>query len=193
MSRSGRTAATFVFLGISGSGKGTQAKRLLRILPRAVDISTGSAFRRVSKRKNLVGRFIAGIMRRGAIMPYWGPAYVWLNEFFERLQGDENLVMDGAPRLVEEARMLDDFMRDVGRPLPIAIHLWLSPREARQRLFKRGRFDDNRRAIAGRFQFFRQHVQPVIRYYRRHRRLITVNGAQPVPAVWREIKRKLRL
>lgn len=184
---------TIVFLGISGSGKGTQAQRLLRALPRSVNLSTGKVFRRVASRRNLVGRFIRDILYRGGIVPYWGPAYVWLNAFFERLRGDEHLVFDGAPRLVAEARTMDDFMRDVGRPLPIAIHLRLSLPMARRRLLARGRSDDNRRAIAGRFRFFRECVRSVIAYYRRRGRLITINGDQPVPAVWRDIKRALRL
>ncbi|MBI4132555.1 MAG: nucleoside monophosphate kinase [Candidatus Sungbacteria bacterium] len=194
MNRHGiRIGRTIAFLGISGSGKGTQAERLLRALPRSVDISTGGAFRRIAARSNLVGRFTRRVLSRGEIMPYWAPAYVWLNAFFERLKGDESIIFDGAPRLVAEAEMMDDFMRDVGRPLPIAIYLELSPRAARERLLARGRADDNARAIAGRFAFFRRNVRPVIAYYRRHRRLIVINGEQSPAEVWRDIRTALQL
>lgn len=185
------TARTIVFLGISGSGKGTQAARLLRALPRSVDLSTGKAFRRFAKQSRLVGRFVKRIIERGHLMPYWAPAYVWLNEFFETLRGDETIIFDGAPRLTAEARMIDDFMRDVGRPLPVAVYVALHEREAMRRLMTRGRNDDTPSAIRRRFAWFRKHVRPVISYYRRRGRLITVNGDQPVDAVWRELRLKL--
>lgn len=126
-------------------------------------------------------------------MPYWGPAYVWLSAFVETLRGDEHMVADGSPRLVREAEMLDEFMLDVGRRSSIAIYVRVSPREARKRLLARGRHDDNRKAIAGRFQYFRTRVQKTIGYYRRHGRLITINGDQPVPAVWQDIQKALKL
>ncbi len=183
---------TIILLGISGSGKGTQASLLSGHLRGSVNISTGDSFRRMAKKKNLLGRFLAAILKEGDLVPYWGPAYVWLTRFFERLKGDEDVILDGAPRRIEEARMLDDFMHDLGRPLPIAIYLELPPAAARQRLLKRGRADDNRRAILERFRFFKAYVRPVVGYYRRHGRLITVNGGQAASAVWRDIKRALR-
>ncbi|MDP3727043.1 MAG: nucleoside monophosphate kinase [bacterium] len=188
-----RGGRTIVFLGISGSGKGTQTARLLRALPGSINLSTGKAFRRFAKRPTRVGRFVKGIIERGGIMPYWAPAYVWLNAFFENLRGDESVVFDGAPRLVAEARMIDDFMRDTGRSAPVVIYLALHEQEARRRLLARGRNDDTPAAIHRRFAWFREHVRPVISYYRQRRRLMTVNGDQPVPAVWRDIKKALRI
>ena len=194
MSKRGiRAGRTIAFLGISGSGKGTQAERLLKVLPRSVNISTGGAFRRIATRSNRVGRFTRGVLIRGGLMPYWAPAYVWLNAFVERLKGDESIIFDGAPRWVAEAEMIDDFMHDIGRHLPVAIYLKLSARAARERLLARGRGDDNARAIAGRFAFFRRNVRPVIAYYRRHRRLMVINGEQSPAEVWRDIRTALRL
>ncbi len=186
-------ARTIVLLGISGSGKGVQSKRLLRAIPGSVIVSTGEGLRHASRRENLLGCYIRGILRHGDLVPYWGAAHIWLSAFFERLQGDEPLVFDGAPRRIEEAGMLDDFMRDVGRPLPIAIYLRLSAHAARRRLLKRRRADDNLRAIAERFRFFDHSVRPVVRYYRRRGRLITVNGEQPIPEVWRDIRKALKI
>ncbi len=186
-------ARTYVLLGISGSGKGVQAKRLLRAIPGSVNISTGDGLRRVARKQNLLGRYIKRILRRGDLAPYWSAAYLWLSDFFERLRGDEPLVFDGAPRRIAEARMMDDFMRDIGRELPIVLYLRISPRVALKRLLARRRSDDILRAIRERFRFFEHSVRPVIRYYRTRRRLITINGDQPIPAVWRDIRRTLKL
>lgn len=165
---------------------------LMRRLPRAKNISTGDGFRRISGRKNLLGRLIKGILDKGDLVPYWGPVYVWLAEFFERLRGDESIILDGAPRRVEEAKIMDDFMRDIGRPLPLAIYLKLSESAACERLLRRGRADDNLPAIRKRFIFFKNYVRPVIRYYKSRGRLIVVDGDQNVEVVRRDIDRLLR-
>lgn len=192
-SSAGQKGRAFVFLGISGSGKGTQADFLMKALPRTVNISTGDGLRWIMRRKNAVGRYLRGVLTRGGLAPLWSVAYIWLSEFVENLRGDENVILDGAPRRVDEARLMDDFMRDVGRELPVAVYLKLSRREATRRLLKRGRFDDNPQAIEERFRFFKSRVQPVIRYYQKRGRLVVVSGEQSVPEVWRGIKKALRL
>jgi adenylate kinase len=88
---------------------------------------------------------------------------------------------------------MDRVMSDLRRPLPVAVYLAVSEREAMRRLIARGRFDDTLAAIRRRFAYFRRDVFPVIAYYRRRRRLISINGDQPIDAVWRDIRRALRL
>ncbi len=189
-----RSAHTIIFLGVSGSGKDTQAEFLLRAWGRRGSaISTGDGLRRIARRPGRVGRYVKRVLDRGGLMPAWGPAHIWLSAFIERLGGDEHIVFTGAPRRIEEAAMLDGFMRDIGRPLPRAIYLAVPDRVARGRLFSRGRADDTARAIQRRINFFNVHVSKVIRYYRRRRRLIEINGNQDVRAVRRDIRKALQL
>lgn len=184
---------TFALLGISGSGKGTVAALLLKALPRMRCIGTGDALRRIMRKRNRTGRYIKRILAGGGIVPHWAASYIWLHEFIERLRGDEDLLLDGSPRLVSDAKLLDDFMADIGRPQPRAIYLDVSVSVARMRLFRRGRYDDNPRAIAGRFRFFQKSVRKVIRHYLRRGRLIRINGDQTIPEVWRDVGRALKL
>lgn len=186
-------ARTFAVLGVSGSGKDTQAGFLLKVLPKARRISTGDGLRRMAGRSNAVGRFAKRVIERGGLFPAWTPIYLWLSEFIEKLDGDESVIFTSGPRRLEEAAMLDAFLRDIGRPAPVAIYLKLSSAVAKSRLLARGRSDDSPRAIANRITFFKHNVQPVIRYFQRRGRLIVVDGMQPIPEVWREIKKKLQL
>lgn len=186
-------AKTYIVLGVSGSGKDTQAAFLFRALPKARRISTGDGMRKMIKRKNAVGRYVAGVLSRGGLLPAWTPIYLWLSEFAEKLDGDESVLFTSGPRRIEEARLLDSFLRDIGRSAPMAIYLRIRPSVAAARLRARGRHDDTPVAIRGRIAFFNEHVRPVINYYRQSGRLIEVNGDQPIPKVWAEIKQKLHL
>lgn len=184
---------TFVFLGISGSGKGTVAEHLQRALEESIIISTGGTLREIARQPNLMGRYIRDILDRGGLVPHWVASFLWIRKLTEELRGDEHLIFEGAPRRIEEARLMDEVMKALGRPLPVAAYLELPPRAAEERLVKRGRSDDNHRAIRARFEFFRKHVHPVIRYYRNQKRLVTINADQTRDEVWEEARRALKI
>mgnify|MGYP001609965109 CR=1 FL=1 len=129
----------------------------------------------------------------GRLLPAWTPIFLWLKEFFEHLDGDESVIFTSGPRRVEEAKMLDQFLTDIGRPPPVVIYLRISPKVAMGRLRKRGRSDDSIQAIRNRLAFFNDHVRPVLAYFQKRGRLVAIDGEQSVPDVWADIKRKLRL
>jgi len=187
---------TLVILGRSGSGKGTQAKFIMRRLGRAEvrHIESGKFLRwLIKKRKNVTTALVERIVRRGDLVPSWLPAYYWLGKLIMGGYGNKHLVFDGSPRHIWETQLLDRVMRDHGRPLPLGIYIKVSEAEATERLLLRGRpIDDNKPAIKNRMKFFAKYVVPTIRYYEKENRLIRINGSPPVEAVWREIDEKLR-
>lgn len=182
---------TYVFLGISGSGKGAQAQLLARALRRAHHIETGQLLRKHMHLPTAVWRYVRAVLARGDRVASWAAVFAWLSEFAARIKPREYVIFDGSPRTASEAAIMDEVMETLGRSLPVAIYLALSEHVARSRLLRRGRHDDTEAAIHRRFRYFRRDVLPVIAYYRTRRRLITINGAQPVPAVWRDIKKAL--
>lgn len=184
---------TILFIGISGSGKGTQARQLARALRPSYYLEVGRRVRSFLKRETIGGKVIRATTTRGELIPTWALLAILAHELMERVPPRVHIVADGTPRRLAEAELWDEIMADAGRPLPVAVHLRLSAAEARRRLLKRGRaVDDTPAAIRRRFAYFRRDVRPVIAYYRRRGRLITINGDQPVPAVWRDIRRALR-
>lgn len=193
-SSSRRAPRTILFIGISGSGKGTQAVRLARVLRPSYYLEIGKHIRSSSGKPTLGGQRIAATTTRGELIPTWALIALLGHEFMARISPRVHVITDGVPRRLAEARMLDEIMGDTGRSLPLAIYLTLSEREARRRLIKRGRsVDDNPVAIRRRFKWFREEVRPVIGYYRRRGRLITINGDQSMEAVWRDVRRALKL
>lgn len=188
-----RRARTYIVLGVSGSGKDTQAGFLLRAITKARRISTGDGLRAMAKKRNAVGRYVRGVLRDGRLLPAWAPIYLWLSEFVERLRGDETTIFTSGPRRVDEAELLDAFCRDLGRDLPVMIHLNIPHAVARERLLSRRRGDDTPKVIAERLKFYEKHVRDVVRYYRRQGRCIEINGNQTPERVWSDIRKALRL
>ena len=185
---------SLVVMGRSGSGKGTQAQYILERLGKgAYHIETGRVLRELLTHKNPTTVLAREIMKTGSLFPSWFGSFAWLRELIEGGHGGEHLVFDGAPRRVEEARLLDEVIKWHGRSLPFCVYVDVSEKQASARLLARGRDDDHPAAIHHRMQFFKKDVLPIIRFYRHQERLIHVNGERPIEEVRQEIDEKLLL
>lgn len=200
-----------ILLGPAGSGKGTQAKFLIRALGqparppthqqaggalaggRVHYCQTGALLRKFTKRKSEAALRIQKIMERGALIPGFVAAFVWKGTILEKAKRGESIIFDGSPRTFHEAEEMNEALRFIGFPMPIVVYVTLPEKESLKRLFFRKRFDDTKAAISGRLRFFRKDVMPVIHFYQKQGHLITINGNQPVEMVWEDIRRALRL
>jgi adenylate kinase len=98
-----------ILFGPPGSGKGTQAK-LLRQALELVHISTGDMLRERVASGDELGKAVAGIMQSGGLVP---------DEMVNRLVEDRiaqpdaarGFILDGYPRTVAQARLLDCVLR----------------------------------------------------------------------------------
>lgn len=196
-----RKQFVILLIGPSGSGKGTQAKFLIRALSQPARgalaggkvryCQTGDLLRKFAKQKSEAARRVKKIMRRGDPTPGFIAAYIWKGIILNRAGPGENIIFDGSPRSLREAKEMDEVLHFIQFPLPIAVHIALTPKEATRRLLFRGRSDDTKQAIVRRLRFFKKDVEPVIKYYKKHKRLITVNGEQPPKKVWEDIRKAI--
>ncbi|OHA02967.1 MAG: hypothetical protein A3J58_01980 [Candidatus Sungbacteria bacterium RIFCSPHIGHO2_02_FULL_52_23] len=186
---------TFLVLGRSGSGKGTQAHFILeRLEDQGVfHVETGRFLRDLMERKNVTTELArVRVMEQGALFPWWFPIFLWMRELLDHGNADKHLVGDGTPRRLAEAKLIDEIMTWHRRPLPICVYIDVSKKEAVRRLLARGRPDDNLTAIKNRMAYFPKDVVPVLNYYKRRGRFIRVSGEQPPEDVFREIDAALR-
>lgn len=186
---------TFLVLGRSGSGKGTQAHFILeRLRDQGVfHMETGRFLRDLMGRKNITTELArTRLMERGELFPWWFPIFLWMREFMEHGHADTHVVGDGTPRRLSEAKLIDEIMAWHGRSLPICVYVDVSEKEAVRRLLARGRPDDNFAAIKNRMAYFPKDVVPVLNYYRRRGRFIRVNGEQSPEDVFRDVDAALR-
>ena len=186
---------TFIFIGRSGCGKGTQAKLLieelkLRDTERPVlYMESGERFRALLKETNFTSELARGISDRGELQPAFLAIHVWSHIFIENITGKEHLVIDGTPRKINEARILADALRFYGRVQPHVVHIEVSREWSATRLASRGRADDATANVAGRLNWFDSDVAPAIEYFRDEAdmRVLDINGEQSIEEVKNEI------
>lgn len=186
-----------IFLGLSGSGKGTQVQLLADVL-RAHNpvhiVSTGDLFRRLQEFTTDVGKRVKRILQEGGL-PFDDLATtLWMHEIAFRVHEHEGIIFDGAPRRLDEAKNIDRFLEFLERKHNTkVVYLSVTPEEITKRLLQRGRADDNLTAIEGRIDYFQQSVLPTLEYYRKENRLIEINGEQPAENVHADIIKALGL
>lgn len=197
------TPKTFIFIGRSGCGKGTQAK-LLDDYIRAQDsdkrnivyIETGARFRKFIEEDSYSSKLAKEIMQKHERQPDFLAAWMWSHELVENLKNsDDHWVMDGTPRSLNEARLLDTVFDFYKREKPIVIYIDVSREWSERHLLARGRGDDNKEGIKKRLNWFDRDVMPAIGYYRDdpHVKLVEVNGEQPIDQVHKELIEKAGL
>lgn len=121
-----------VILGPPGSGKGTQAKVLSErySIPH---ISTGDILREEVRFGTDLGQEARAAMERGELVPDRLVAGIILH----RLDQDDcarGFILDGYPRNVEQAGMLDDLLAELGRGLELTLLITVDDRELVRRL-----------------------------------------------------------
>lgn len=186
---------TFVFMGRSGSGKGTQAKLLMERLAKESPehaiyyLETGQRFRDFLNEPYHASALAKKIMDSGERQPDFLAIYMWSHLLVENMKGDEHLVMDGTPRSLLEAQALGTALNFFNRSDARIIHINISREVAETRLRARGRSDDAEAGIQKRLDWFDRDVVPAIEYYRSHPEyhFHEINGEQSVEAVQAEL------
>ena len=175
---------TFLIFGRSGCGKGTQAKLLQDYLEKrdgpgsALYIYVGDKMRELVQGDSLTAKLANEILLAGGKEPDFLAVWAWSNEMVEKLKEDTYLVIDGSPRTLLEAKILDDTFEFYKRENIKPVLIDVSPEEIRVRLLNRKREDDTEKQIAHRLAYYEKYVAPAVEYYRKEskNKLIVVDG-----------------
>lgn len=188
----------FVFFGASGSGKGTQAKLLKKYLEendsrKIAYIETGNRFREFNNKPGYLPGKISETVNSGGLLPVFLSVWNWGNAFFDELEEDTHIILDGSPRRQLELPVLEsalDFMNyDEVHIISLDV-----PREILvDRLVGRDRKDDDTAQINRRLDWFMSEVQPMLDYYSENPRykFHDINGDQTVEKIQEEILTKI--
>ena len=194
-----------VLLGAPGSGKGTQAKKLMadKHIPQ---ISTGDMLREAIQAGTRLGRRAMSTMESGDLVPDDVVLGI-ISERLDKPDAADGFILDGFPRTTQQALDLEKLLEQLGTPLDTAVlmdvdfdilmkrltgrrtcsltgkllNIYFSPQEELDKCTSAGgklikREDDNEETIANRLEVYRANTEPLIDYYSKRGKLTTVNA-----------------
>ncbi len=206
-----------VLLGAPGSGKGTQARRLMadRQIPQ---VSTGDMLRDAVAEGTRFGRRAEPFMESGDLVPDDVVLGI-ISERLARPDAQDGFILDGFPRNRQQALDLDELLDQMGTPLDTAVlldvdfnvlvkrltgrrtcsltgkllNIYFSPPEELEECERAGgeliqRDDDNEETIRNRMDVYRANIEPLIDFYARRRRLTTVDADGPADEVYARLR-----
>ncbi|MCU0660245.1 MAG: nucleoside monophosphate kinase [Candidatus Pacebacteria bacterium] len=191
---------TFIFLGRSGSGKGTQAALLKKYIEEhdaqkrpVFYLESGAAFRNFFSQSHYTAKLSQKVVESGALQPSFLAIYIWAHLMIEQMDEGKHLIVDGTPRLLDDTKIFDSAMHFYGRVQPTLVYINVSKEWSRARIFGRGRVDDKKQeSVEKRLAWFDSDVIPTIEHFKNNPmyRYIEINGEQSIEDVHKEILAK---
>jgi len=166
-----------ILMGPPGSGKGTQAKRLVEKFG-IPQISTGDILREAVASGSPIGLRAKAIMEKGELVPDEVVIEI-VRDRLGRADCKRGFVLDGFPRTRKQAAALDQILSDHGRERARVLALCVADAELRHRILARGegRADDTEETAKKRLEVYRRDTQPVLDHYREQIRSIDGVGS----------------
>jgi len=191
----------FIVIGRSGCGKGTQVDLLKTYLAnkdtqkKILHVESGDFLREFVKADSYTQKKTKFVMENGFLVPESVVVYLWMNYLIKNFTGQENIMFDGCPRKIDEAKMLSDALKFYDIEKPDVVYVNVARTWAEEKLLNRARKDDTVEGIKNRMDYFDKEVIPVIEYFKNNKyyNFIDVNGDQTREAVHEEILAKLGL
>jgi adenylate kinase len=188
-----------ILLGPPGSGKGTQAQRLVQRYS-IVQLSTGEMLRAAVAAQTPVGLKAKDIMAGGGLVPDEIVVGI-ISDRLDQPDAARGFILDGFPRTVPQAEALDELLKKKHMKLDAVVELRVNESALLQRvetrvaeMRSRGeevRIDDTPEVLTKRLASYRSQTEPLIHYYSERRKLLTVDGMMTIEHVTREINRIL--
>ena len=192
---------TYVFIGPSGSGKGTQAQLLMDTLAKVASeyktlyIQSGQELREFMKEDNYLAKLTNETLSRGGLMPSFMPIYIWGRVLVEKYTGAEHLIFDGTPRRLSEAQAMDSMFTFLSLEKPTIIYLAVPIEESVKRLMLRKRFDDTEEDIRKRLSWYETDVKPALDHFRNRKdvTVLDIDGNRSIEDIHQDIIAKVGL
>jgi len=188
-----------ILLGPPGSGKGTQAQRLIH-QHGIVQLSTGDMLRAAVAAQTPVGLKAKDIMASGHLVPDDIVIGI-ISDRLDQPDAAKGFILDGFPRTVPQAEALDALLKKKRLKLDAVVELRVNESALLDRVERRVaemkargeevRADDTPEVLTRRLESYRAQTEPLIHYYSDRRKLLTVDGMMAIEQVAQEIGRIL--
>lgn len=180
-----------LFIGVPGSGKGTQAKLLEK--HGLIHVSTGDIARKAFQDKDkLVVEYEDSVQKQGKLLPD-NVLFKLLEQSIEKLPKDcKGYVLDGAVRTLPQAEFAIN-----KKFVNITIFFTLSDQEAINRLTKRSkieqRSDDSPEVIKNRLEVYQRQTSPVLDFLKKNTKFIEIDGSPTIEEIHDQVVKSLEL
>ncbi len=206
-----------VLLGAPGSGKGTQAVMLAKVLDIPA-ISTGDALRREVEAQSEIGKLAKSYMNSGQLVP----DQVVLDIVKGRVAQDDckkGFILDGFPRNLNQAILLDETLNSIDKKISLALDFQVSDEVVIKRIsgrffckkcgaiynhhFKQtakagicdecgssefdSRSDDKEETVKNRLKVYHESTAGLIEYYQRKNLIYSVDAVKNSALLFEEL------
>lgn len=176
-----------VLFGPPGSGKGTQAEKLVEKYD-LLHISTGDLFRYEMGNDTPLGVKAKEYMSKGELVPDEVTIGMLKNKVMANLDV-KGYILDGFPRTIPQAEALDVLMEDLGQSISGLIAMHVDEEELVARLLNRGktsgRSDDNDESIIrNRIKVYENETAPVFNFYNKQDKGTSIEGVGTIDQIF---------
>jgi len=182
-----------VLLGPPGCGKGTQSKLLVEN-KNFFQLSTGDLLRAASSdNKSEVGTKVKQIMQQGGLVP---DNFV-IDLIVKKVSDlrDQNIIFDGFPRNIEQAKFLDKSLETKSVSLDHVILFSIDYKVLESRINRRIeessgenlRTDDNLEILNKRINIYKESTLPTVDYYKNKNILHEIDAMESIKIVYENI------
>jgi adenylate kinase len=183
-----------ILFGPPGSGKGTQAAKLVEKY-NLLHISTGDLFRYELSNNTELGQLARSYMDKGQLVPD-SVTIAMLKKKVESVPDVKGFIFDGFPRTTPQAEALDEFLATKGESITGLIELVVDEEEIVKRLLLRGqtsgRADDtNEEVIRNRFVVYRKDTAPVYDFYAQSGKSHKIEGVGSIDDIFNALCSKI--
>ncbi len=178
-----------VLVGAPGSGKGTQGDKLVAHY-KIPKVSTGDLLRAAVAAGSALGKQAKAAMDAGKLVA----DEIVIGMVKERLaqpDAKNGFILDGFPRSLAQAEALDKLLGALKKPLEKVVHLDVNNEEIVARMLARGRADDKEAVIRNRLEVYSAQTHPLLVYYGKQHKLVTVLGVGTVEDIFGRIVKAL--
>lgn len=205
-------------MGSQGSGKGTQAKLLVKEYD-LQHLETGGILRKIAKEDTKVGRMIDTLVNKAGEFVPWSIVREVLDEAMDSMDMKKGIIFDGTPRRLEEVHYWEEKFQEIHSKFDFLFFIKLSEEESIRRISSRRlckenghslifgkdvhgeddkcpvcdsdiyqREDDTPEKVMKRLAWSKEILGPVIAYYKEKGILVEIDGSGTVEEIFKEIK-----
>ncbi len=184
-----------IFFGPPGAGKGTQAKKISKLL-NISHLSTGDILRSKIEQKDEIAIKLKQIMSSGKLV-----SDEILNEIVsQRLLSDskKGFLLDGYPRTLDQSDFLNNFMSKNNLNFDFIFNIEIEFNTLKERILKRSieedREDDNLEVIQTRYKAYSETTKLVSNFYKENYPQIfhEINGEDKIDEITSKIQKILK-